>query len=278
MVGSLLLKGLRRVPRWARWTALAAVVLLIFRRAAVWAVFTGLAGALHLIGVNVHFPKVTFGWPWHSVTAGTTENVIVGPWVLQKIEGIDKPALGTENFNFLFTRKVSHDIGPWPCWYSATFYTVGHASATVDLNPGPSWWKPATGHYTLTVVRKPASGQPGQVAVTMVLPSPQLPQSVHDITIDDTLSKPVATDHSWTYPGLGCGVLLRPEFGPSVLYGQAQQEAFQRATTDPAVTAPMVGAAKTEAVKIIRDNFIQPTVNALGYRLTSFTLRWAPAP
>jgi len=153
--------------------------------------------------------------------------------VLQKIEGIDKPALGTENFNFLFTHKVSRNIGPWPCWYSATFYTVGHASATVDLNPGPSWWKPATGHYTLTVTRKPASGKAGQVTVAMTLPSPQLPQSVHDITVDDTLSQPVASDHSWTYPGFGCGVLMRPQFTQSVLYGQAQQEAFSRATTTP---------------------------------------------
>ena len=277
MVGALLLRGMRRVPRWARWTTVIAVVAVVFRRAVGWVVLTGLSGALHLVGVDVRLPHVTFGWPWQSVTSGAAQDVIVGPWVLQKIEGIDKPALGTENFNFLFTHKVSHNIGPWPCWYSATFYTVGHASATVDLNPGPSWWKPATGHYTLTVTRKPASGKPGQVTVAMTLPSPQLPQSVHDITVDDTLSQPVASDHSWTYPGFGCGVLMRPQFTQSVLYGQAQQEAFSRATTDPAVTAPMIGAAKSEAVKIIRDNFIQPTVNALGYTLTTFTIRWVPA-
>ena len=38
-------------------------------------------------------------------------------------------------------------MGFLPCWYSATFYAVGRASATVDLNPGAAWWKPATGHY-----------------------------------------------------------------------------------------------------------------------------------
>jgi hypothetical protein len=277
MARPLVVRTVTRVPRWALWTVLIAVILTVFRRAAIWLVLTGLSGALHLIGVNVHFPDWKFGWPWSSITAGSSQTVIVGPWVLQKIEGIDKPALGTENFNFLFTHKVSHNVGPWPCWYSATFYTVGHASATVDLNPGTAWWKPATGHYALTVVRAPAKGKPGEVAVSMALPVPQLPQSVHDITIDDTLSQPVATAHSWTYPGFGCGVLLRPQFAQSVLYADAQQEAFQRATTDSSVTAPMVGAAKTEAVKIIRDNFIQPTVNSLGYTLTRFTIRWVPA-
>ena len=78
-----------------------------------------LSGALHLIGVNVHLPDIRFGWPWQSITAGTTTNTMVGPLVLQKIEGISRPALGTENFNFLFTHKVSKNIGPWPCWYSA---------------------------------------------------------------------------------------------------------------------------------------------------------------
>jgi hypothetical protein len=269
--------SIRRIPRWVRWTVIIAVIVAVFRRAAVWLVLTALSGALHLIGINVHLPNVKFGWPWQSATSGTTQTVIVGPWVLQKIEGIDKPALGTENFNFLFTHKVSHDIGPWPCWYQASFYTVGHASATVDLNPGSAWWKPGTGHYSLTVTQPPVKGKVGQVTVAMALPDPQLPQSVHDITIDDTLSQPVDVQHSWTYPGLGCGVLLKPQFSPSALYPLAQQEAFQRATTDPSVTAPMIHAAEAEAVKIIRDNFIQPTVNALGYKLTSFTLRWVSA-
>jgi len=28
-------------------------------------------------------------------------------------------------------------------------------------------------------------------------------------------------------------------------------------------------------VRIIRDNFVQPTVNAFGYTLEKFTIRWA---
>jgi hypothetical protein len=268
---------LPRVPRWLRWAVIVAVVVLVFRRAAAWLVLAALSGALHLVGINVHLPNIRFGWPWSS-TSGSTTNVIVGPWVLQKIEGIDKPALGTENYNFLFTRKVSKDLGPWPCWYSASFYAVGHASATVDLNPGAAWWKPATGHYKLTVTKAPAGKVPGTVTVSIGLPVPQLPQSVHDITVDNTLSQPLNVQHSWTYPGLGCGVLIKPQFDQSVLYAQAQQEAFNRATTDPAVTRPMVSAAQNEATKIIRDNFIQPTVNALGYKLASFSIRWVAEP
>ena len=95
--------------------------------------------------------------------AGTTTNTDLGPWVLQKIEGISKPALGQANFNFLFTHKVSKNIGPWPCWYASTFYAVGHASATVDLNPGPAWWAPASGPLPAAGAQPPAQGKPGHV-------------------------------------------------------------------------------------------------------------------
>jgi hypothetical protein len=263
-----------RVPRWAKWTAILVVVGLIFRRAVAWAVLAALSAALHLIGVNVDLPHLKFGWPWQSIAAGTTTNTFVGPLVLQKIEGISRPALGTENFNFVFTHTVSKNIGPWPCWYSATFYAVGNASATVDLNPGPSWWQPATGHYQLRVLKAPATGVPGRLAISMALPLPQLPQSVHDVSVDNTLSKPLSTDHSWTYPGLGCGTLIQPQFSQSVLYSQAQTTAFYQATHTTSVTRPLIGAAEAEAVTMIRDNFIQPTVNSLGYTLTQFTIRW----
>lgn len=263
-----------RAPRWVTW-AIVVIIGLIFRRAAAWLAITALSAALHLAGVNVRLPSVRFGWPWQNMApAATTTNAIVGPWVLQKIEGISKPALGTENFNFLFTHQVSKNIGPWPCWYSATFYAVGHASATVDLNPGPTWWRPSAGHYLLRVTRAPAGGRDGAAEVTMTLPDPRLPGSVHDVTIDDTLSAPVSVNHSWTYPGLGCGVLIKPQFAQSALYSDAQAEAFYRVNHVSSVTRPLIGAAESEATSMIRDNFIQPTLNALGYTLTGFTIRW----
>lgn len=266
------------VPRWAKWTAILVIAGLVFRRAVAWAVLAALSAGLHLIGVNVRLPHVTFGWPWQSVSTGSTTNVMVGPLVLQKIEGISRPALGTETFNFVFTRKVDKSVLLWPCWYSATFYAVGHASATVDLNPGPSWWKPATGHYQLRVLRAPVNGTPGKLAVSIALPLPQLPQSVHDITVDNTLSQPLSTDHSWTYPGLGCGALIKPQFSPSLLYAQAQNIAFYRATHVIGLTRPLIGAAQNEATQMIRNNFIQPTVNALGYTLSQFSIRWILPP
>ena len=70
----------------------------------------------------------------------------------------------------------------------------------------------ASGHYRLQVLSRPATGVPGRVSVTIVLPEPQLPQSVHDVTVDNTLSHPMDVQHSWTYPGLGCGALIRPQF------------------------------------------------------------------
>jgi hypothetical protein len=263
------------IPRWLRWTAVIVIVGVIFRRAVAWALLAALSGALHLFGANLHLPHVTFGWPWSSTTTATTD---VGPLVLQKIEGVDKPALGTTTFNFLFTHSVSKPMGILPCWYSATFYAVGRASATVNLNPGPSWWKPSTGHYVLRVLSKPTASTPGTVSVALALPLPQLPQSVHDVSIDNTLSTPVSSDHSWTYPGLACGVLIKPQFSQSVLYAQAQTEAFQQATTLKSVTQPLIAAAERQATTIINGNFITPTLAALNYKVTQFTIHWVSPP
>jgi hypothetical protein len=268
----------RRVPAWLKWTVVAVAVGLIFRKAVAYVVLVALSAALHLVGVNVHLPHIKFGWPWQTIVAGRVTNTDLGPWVLQRIEGISRPALGRASFNFLFTHKVAKNIGPWPCWYSSTFYALGYASATVDLNPGPAWWTPGTGHYRLQILSRPANGKPGHVSVAMVLPPPQLPQSVHDVTIDNIPSKPIATQHSWTYPGFGCGVLIRPQFAESVLYAQAQQIAFYRSTHVQSITRPLIGAAEGQAAQTIRDNFVQPTVNAFGYILDQFTVRWAGAP
>jgi len=92
------------------------------------------------------------------------------------------------------------------------------------------------------------------------------------------LSHPIDTQHSWTYPGFGCGTLLKPQFSVSVLYAQAQNLAFYQATHNPQVTRPLISAAEAEATQIIRGNFVQPTLNALGYTLASFSLRWSGAP
>ncbi len=190
----------RRIPPWAKRAAVLAVVVLIFRRAIASVVLMALSAVLHFVGVNVHLPSIRFAWPWQTISAGTTTDTDLGPWVLQKIEGISKPALGKANFNFVFTHKVSKSIGPWPCWYSSTFVAVGHAAATVNLNPGPSWWTPTADHYRLQVISRPGDGKPGHVTVNMVLPPPQLPRSAHDVTIDNLPSKPIDTQHSWTYP------------------------------------------------------------------------------
>jgi hypothetical protein len=260
---------------WLKWTAAALVVGVIFRRVIASVVVAALSAVLHFTGFDVHLPHIKFAWPWQTISAGTTTNVDLGPWVLQKIEGISRPALGQANFTFTFTHKVAKNIGPWPCWYASTFYAVAHASATVNLNPGPAWWQPSAGHYQLQVLSRPAAGAPGRLAVTMVLPRPQLPATVHEVTIDNVPSKPIDTQHSWTYPGFGCGVVLKPQFPESVLYAEAQQIAFYRSRHAPMVTGPLVRAAEAEATLTIRDNFIQPTVNAFGYTLAQFTLRWA---
>ncbi len=267
----------RRIPRKLTWAAVLIVAGLVFRKVIAWAVLAALSAALHMVGVNVRLPHIKLAWPWQTISAGTTTDTDIGPWVLQKIEGISRPALGTENFNFTFTHKVSKNIGIWPCWYASTFATVGHASATVNLNPGPTWWTPASGHYRLQVLGRPATGGPGRVSVIIVLPEPQLPQSVHDVTVDNTLSHPIDVQHSWTYPGLGCGALIRPQFSVSVLYGQAQNLAFAQVRQNPQITGPLIRTAEAQAAQIIRNNFVQPTVNALGYTLVGFAIHWSAA-
>jgi hypothetical protein len=267
----------RRIPRKLAWAAVLVLVGLVFRKVIAWAVLVALSATLHLFGFNVRLPHIKLAWPWQAISAGTTTDTNIGPWVLQRIEGISRPALGTENFNFTFTHKVSKNIGIWPCWYSSTFAAVGHASATVDLNPGPGWWTPGSGHYRLQVLSRPATAGPGRVRVSIVLPQPQLPQSVHDVTVDNTLSHPIDVQHSWTYPGLGCGALIRPQFSMSVLYGQAQNLAFAQVRQNAQITRPLISTAEAQAAQIIRNNFIQPPVNALGYTLVGFTVHWAAA-
>ncbi|HEX4063453.1 MAG TPA: hypothetical protein VHY58_20760 [Streptosporangiaceae bacterium] len=267
----------RRIPLWAKWGAAVVVAGLIFRRGVAWAVLVALSAMLHVVGINAHLPHIKFGWPWQTITAGTTTNTDIGPWVLQKIEGISRPALGQANFSFVFTHKVSKSVGPFPCWYASTFYAVGHASATVNLNPGSSWWSKDSGHYRLQILKAPKAGQPGEAAVSMMLPSPQLPKSASQVTINNIPSKPLNVQHSWTYPGLACGLVIKPQFSPAVLYAQAQQIAFSKAVHEPQITRPLIAAAENQATTTIRDSFVQPTVNAFGYTLERFTLRWATA-
>ena len=99
-----------RIPRWMRWAGAIVIIALFFRRIVAWLALAALSATLHFFGANVRLPDVTFGWPWSS-SSTTSANTIVGPLVLQKIEGIDKPALGTTTFNFLFTHSVSHSLG-----------------------------------------------------------------------------------------------------------------------------------------------------------------------
>ena len=63
-----------------------------------------------------------------------------------------------------------------------------------------------------------------------------------------------------------------------MLYAQAQQIAFYKASHAPMVTGELIRSAEAQATQTIRDNFVQPTVNAFGYLLDRFTIRWAAAP
>ena len=40
------------------------------------------------------------------------------------------------------------------------------------------------------------------------------------------------------------------------------------------MTQPLIAAAEKEATTIIGDNFVTPTLNALNYKVTQFTIRW----
>src|ERR1700742_109729 len=68
----------RRIPRWLKWGAFLVLVGLIFRRAVAAVVMAALSASLHLIGLNVHLPHVSFGWPWQSAGSSShTTNVAV---------------------------------------------------------------------------------------------------------------------------------------------------------------------------------------------------------
>ncbi|HEV3290306.1 MAG TPA: hypothetical protein VG123_15040, partial [Streptosporangiaceae bacterium] len=82
------------LSRWLKWTAVALVAGLVFRRVVASVVLMALSATLHFAGFNVHLPHISLAWPWQTISAGTTTNFDLGPWVLQKIEGISRPALG----------------------------------------------------------------------------------------------------------------------------------------------------------------------------------------
>ena len=44
------------------------------------------------------------------------------------------------------------------------------------------------------------------------------------------------------------------------------------------MTGPLIKTAEAVATQTIRNNFIQPTVNAFGYTLDRLTVRWVGAP
>ena len=98
------MSGRRSPPRPIRrkltWAAVLVVAGLVFRKVIAWAVLVALSAALHLFGINGRLPHIRLAWPWQTIGAGTTTDTYIGPWVLQKIEGISRLALGTENFNF----------------------------------------------------------------------------------------------------------------------------------------------------------------------------------
>ena len=100
------------VPRWAKWTALAVLAGLFFRRAVAWAVLAALSAALHLVRRQraPAAPQVRLALAVdhrrhhheHSRRAARAA----------EDRGDLRPALGTENFNFVFTHTVSKNIGP----------------------------------------------------------------------------------------------------------------------------------------------------------------------
>ncbi len=115
---------------------------------------------LHVVGISAHLPKISFGWPWQTAGGGHHDDQRQ-PGAVGAAEDRGHLQAGPRarpTSTSVFTHKVSKNIGPLPCWYASTFYAVGHASATVNLNPGPAWWAPGTGHYLLQVLQ-PAAGR-----------------------------------------------------------------------------------------------------------------------
>jgi len=170
-----------------------------------------------------------------------------------------------------------------------SFHADARASAYVDLNPGAAWWSPDTGHYLKQV-------QGHNVSISLVLPLPTVSPTVHDVSIDNTLSQPLATDHSWTYPGFGCGAALKPQFPSGIMYSVAQQIAFYLATGKPItidgvnllntststptstqIQQQLIASAEAEAQRMYQYDFIGPTVASYGDRLASLTIHWVPA-
>ena len=91
-------------------------------------------------------PRIRFGWPWQSITSGTTTNIDVGPGCSRRSRASPGPGPGPGELQLRVHAQRLEEHRLLAVLIPATFYAVGHASATFNLNPGPTWWKPSTGH------------------------------------------------------------------------------------------------------------------------------------
>lgn len=237
----------------------------------------GLEWGLGKLGIHMIHP--------HSPLKTVTTNTIIGNAIVTSVRGVDQPALGEADFNFDYTHKVDKSALLFKCWYSQTYHAQAHASAYVNLNPGKAWWaKP--GNYTMSRTGK-------QVSVTLSLPQPTLPD-VHQVAIDNTTSGPIGKpDHSFTYPGLGCGALINPHFSNDEMGKDMQEIAYALATghaitldgitmqpgapSAATIRSKVLAAAEAEAVTMYTNDFIGPTLTRLGYHLRQpVTIKWVP--
>ena len=124
-------RGRRRIPLGLKWAAALLVIGLIFRRAIASVVLMALSAAFHLVGVNAHLPSVSFAWPWQTIAAGTTTNTDLGPWVLQKIQGISSA----------WARPLSTFCSPTGCPRTSA---RGRAGTPVRSTPWPMRRPPLT--------------------------------------------------------------------------------------------------------------------------------------
>ena len=96
----------------------------------------------------------------------------------------------------------------------------------------------ASGHYLLQVLSRRWRVSPAGWRSASCCRSRSCRRRCTTSRSTTPLSHPIDTQHSWTYPGFGCGTLLKPQFSASVLYAQAQNLAFYQATHNPQLDPP----------------------------------------
>ena len=243
---------------------------------------SALSAALHLVGAQ-RPPAAGSGspGPGRRSAAGTTlQRPAWAPGCSSGSRASPRPALGTgPTSRFVFTHKVSKNIGPWPCWYCEHLLRrrprLRHRRPQPGARRGGHPGLPATTGCRSSAAPLSEAGR-ARSRSRWSCPPPAASRRPRTTSRIDNLPPPAARvpQHSWTYPGFGCGAAAPAAVRP-VGAVPAAQTCLLPGGARVRGERPARRRGRSEAAQMVVDDSVRPTVDAFGYALDRFTLGWS---